>query len=140
MKLCYQHFSNKYYSKVPPLRNCIIRNAGLISLNKIPLYKKLPRLIHTVRFLIQLYIAILQGVYLNMSPKGLNSLEKRMKVSSPNCYNFKKPSVLAQTIRSSHNSSYFKKVFLTILTAVWSIKVFLIPWYTDPVLKKNILT
>ena len=35
-----------------------------------------------------------------------------MKVSSPNFYNFKKPSVLAQTIRSSHNSVYFKNVFL----------------------------
>ena len=31
-----------------------------------------------------------------MSPKSLNSLETTMKVPSPNCYNFKKPSVLAQ--------------------------------------------
>ena len=29
------------YSKVPPLRNWVIRNSGLISLNNIPLYKKL---------------------------------------------------------------------------------------------------
>ena len=34
------------YSKVPPLRNCIIRNSGLILVNKIPVYKKLSRLIH----------------------------------------------------------------------------------------------
>ena len=48
-----------------------------------------------------------------MSPIGLNSLETiRMKVSCSNCYNFKNPSVLAQTIRSSHNSAYFKNVFL----------------------------
>ena len=54
-----------------------------------------------------------------MSPKGLNSLETRMKVSSPNYYTFKKPSILAQTIRGSYNSAYFKNVFLKILTAVW---------------------
>ena len=82
---------------------------------------------------------------MNMSPIGLNFLETRMKVSSPNCYDFKKPSILAQTIRSLHSEifqkrSYFKNVFLTILTAVWSIKVFLIPWHTHPVLKKYILT
>ena len=47
-----------------------------------------------------------------MSPIGLNSLEIRMKVSCSNCYNFKNPSVLVQTIRSSHNSAYFKNVFL----------------------------
>ena len=75
-----------------------------------------------------------------MSPERLNSLETKIKVLSQNCDNFKKPSVLAQTIGSSHNSAYFKNVFLTILTAVWSIKVFLIPWYTHPVLKKYILT
>ena len=75
-----------------------------------------------------------------MSPIGLNSLETRMKVSSPNCYDFKKPSILAQRIRSLHKSSYFRNVFLTILTAVWSIKVFLIPWHTHPVVKKYILT
>ena len=96
------------YSKVPPLRNCIIRNSGLILLNKIPLYKKLPRLIH-VQYLIPWYIAISFGLYLNMSPIGLNSLETRMKVSSPNCYNFNNPSVLAQAIRSLHSSAYFTK-------------------------------
>ena len=68
-------------------------------------------------------IAILQGAYLNMSPKGLISLETRMKVSSPNSYNFKKqPSVLAQTIGSSHNGAYFKNVLLTISTVVWCKK------------------
>ena len=46
------------YSKVPPLRACIIRNSGLILKNKIPLCKKLSRLIHA-QFLIQWYIAIL---------------------------------------------------------------------------------
>ena len=70
-----------------------------------------------------------------MSPTGLSSVERRMKVSSPNCYNFKKPSVLAQTIVSSHNSAHLENFFSTILTAVRSIKVFLIPWYTHPVLK-----
>ena len=67
-------------------------------------------------------------------------LETRMTVSSPNYYNFKKPSILAQTIRSSYNSAHFKNVFLKTLTAVWSIKVFLMPWYTYPVFKKYILT
>ena len=71
---------------------------------------------------------------------GLNSLEKRMKVSGPNCYSFTKRTVLAQTVRFTYNSAYFKNVFLTMLTAVWSIKVFLIPWYTHPVLKKHIVT
>ena len=75
-----------------------------------------------------------------MSPIGLSSLQTGMKASSPNCYNFKKPSVLVHTIRSLHNSAYSKNVFLTILTAVSSIKVFLIPWYTHPVMKKYILT
>ena len=46
------------YSKVPPLRNYVIRNSCLISLNKIPLYKELSRLIR-VQFLVQWYIAIL---------------------------------------------------------------------------------
>ena len=38
-----------YYdcSKVPPLRNCIIRNSGLILLNKTPLSKKPSRSVHT---------------------------------------------------------------------------------------------
>ena len=43
---------------------------------------------------------------------GLNSLETRMKVSSQNYYSFKKPLILAQTIRSSYNSAHFKNVFL----------------------------
>ena len=71
---------------------------------------------------------------------GLNSLETKMKVLGPNCYSFKKHTVLVQTIRSTHNSAYFKNVFLTMLRAVWSINVFLIPWYSHPVLKKHILT
>ena len=75
-----------------------------------------------------------------MSPIGLHSLETRIKDSSPNCYNFKKPSILVQTIRSSHNSAYFKNIFLTILIAVGNVQVFLIPWYTHPILKKYILT
>ena len=53
---------------------------------------------------------------------GLNSLETRMKVLGPNCYSSKKHTVLAQTIRSTHNSAYFKNVFLTMLTAVWGYK------------------
>ena len=58
----------------------------------------------------------IRRVFEIMSPKGLSSLDTRMKVSSPNCYNFKKPLILAQTIRSSHNSVYFKNLFLMILT------------------------
>ena len=46
------------YSKVPSLRNCFIGNSGLIVLNKMPLYKKLFRLIHA-QFIIQWYEAIL---------------------------------------------------------------------------------
>ena len=45
---------------------------------------------------------------LNKSPIGLNSLETRMKVLSPNCHNFHKLS----SIRSLCNSTYFKKPFL----------------------------
>ena len=48
----------KGYSKVPSLRNCVIRILGLILLNKIPLCKKLFRLIHA-QFLLQWYIVIL---------------------------------------------------------------------------------
>ena len=47
-----------------------------------------------------------------MSIIGLKSLETKMKVSGPNCYDLKKPSVLGQNIRSSQNSAYFKKRFL----------------------------
>ena len=46
------------YSTVPPLRNCIIRYSGLISLNRVPPHKKLSRLIH-VQFLLQWYVVIL---------------------------------------------------------------------------------
>ena len=74
-----------------------------------------------------------------MSPISLSSLEARMKVLSPNYYNFKKPPVLAQTISSMYNCACFKNVFLTILTTVWNIEVFLIPWYKHPVSKKHIL-
>ena len=99
------------YNKVSPLRNCIIRNSGLISLNKIPLYKKLSRLI-LVQFLIKWYIAMLYGVFLNMSPKGPNSLETRMKVLTPNCYNFKKqPFELVQIIGSSSPTVHISKTF-----------------------------
>ena len=41
---------------------------------------------------------------------GLNSLETRMKVLGPNLYGFKKRTALAQTIRSTQNSAYFKNV------------------------------
>ena len=65
-----------------------------------------------------------------------------MKVSGPSCYhnNFKKLSVLAQTIRCLYNSAHLKNAISTILIAVKNVKVFLIPWYTHPVLKKYILT
>ena len=83
---------------------------------------------------------ILRRIFLNMSPIGLNSLETKMKVLSPNCHDFKKLSVRSQTIRSLCNCTYFQNVFLKILIAVWDIKVFLIPWYTHPFLSKYILT
>ena len=75
------------YSKVPPLGNVTIRTSGLISLNEVHLYKKLSTLIH-VQFLLQWYTVMLYGIYLNMSPIGLNSLEARLKVLCPNCYDF----------------------------------------------------
>ena len=55
----------------------------------------------------------------------------------PNCYDFKKLSVLGQTISFFYND---KNVFSTILKAVWNVKVFLILWFTHPVLKEYILT
>ena len=57
-----------------------------------------------------------------MAPTSLSSLEIRMKVLSPNYYNFKKFSVLTQTISFLFNCAYLKIVFLTILTAVWKTK------------------
>ena len=75
-----------------------------------------------------------------MSPIDCNSLETRMIVLSSACYNIKKLSVMAQINRSLYNSANFKNVSLTILIAAWNIKVFLIPWYTHPVLKKYIVT
>ena len=104
---CLLKATNDWYSKVPPLRNCIRRNSGLISLNKIPLYKKLSKLIH-VQFLLQWYIVIFYWIYLNMSAEGLISQEIRMKVLSQDCYSFKNLSVLSQTNRSLNNSPYFK--------------------------------
>ena len=127
-----------YYSKVPTLRNVIIRNSGLILANKIPVYKKLSRLIH-VQFLLQWYIVIFYGIYLNTTPISVSSLEIRMTVLSPNYYNFKKLSVVTQTISFLLNCAYLKNVFLT-MTAVWNTKVFLMPWYTHPALRKYILT
>ena len=98
------HYEALSYSKVPPLRNCIIRNSGLILVNKIPLYKKQSRMIH-VQFLLQWYILIFYGIYLNMPPISLSSLEIRMKVLSLNYYNFKKFSVLTQIISFLENKS-----------------------------------
>ena len=43
-------------------------------------------------------------------------------------------------ITSLYNSANSKNVSVTILIAVWNIKVFLITRYTQPVLKKYILT
>ena len=47
-------YKNVVYSKVPPLRNCVIRNSGLILLNETPQYKDLCRLIH-IQFLLTRY-------------------------------------------------------------------------------------
>ena len=71
----------------------------------------------------------------------LSSLAMRIKISNPNCYYFKKLSVLVQSqfrLSILCKCAYFKNVFLTIETDVWNIEVFLIPWYTHPVLKKKI--
>ena len=58
-------------------------------------------------FFLQWYVVIFYDIYLNISPTGLSSLEIRMKVlSPPDCYHFKKLSVLSQTIRSLNNSVY----------------------------------
>ena len=97
-----------------------MRGSGLISLNRIPFHKNLSRLIH-VQFLLQLYIVIFYGIYLNMSPVGLSSLETRMKILSPDCYNLKKLLVLAHTVRSLCNNACCKSAFLTILIAVWNV-------------------
>ena len=75
-----------------------------------------------------------------MAPISLSTLQIRMKVLRPNYCNFNKLSVLTQTISLLFNCAYLKNVFLTILTAVWNTKVFLIPWYTHPALRKYILT
>ena len=64
---------------------------------------------------------------------------KKMKVSDPNFYHFKKLSVLAQTIRSLYNSAYLKNILFGFLIVFWKIKVLLIPWYTQPALEKYIL-
>ena len=98
-----------------------MRNSGLISLNEIPLYKKLSRLINAP-FLSRWYIVILYSIYMNMSPVGLCSLKSSMEVSSPDCYDLKKLSVLSQSIRSLYNSPYFKNAFSTILIAIWNFK------------------
>ena len=58
-----------------------------------------------VQFLLQWYIVIFYGIYLNMVPISLSSLEIRMKVLSLNYYNFKKFSVLTQTISFLENKS-----------------------------------
>ena len=50
------------YSKVPPLRNCVIINSGLILLNEIPPYKKLSRLIQP-QFLLERYIVTLYDLF-----------------------------------------------------------------------------
>ena len=76
---------------------------------KIPVYKKLSRLIY-VQFLLQWYIVIFYGIYLNMAPISLSSLEIRMKVLSPNYYNFKTLSVLTQTISFLFKCSHLKNV------------------------------
>ena len=51
-----------FYSEVPPLRNCVIGNSGLIVLNKIPSCKKLPRLIQP-QFLLERYIEALYDLF-----------------------------------------------------------------------------
>ena len=85
-------------SRVPSLRNCSLRNSGLILLNKIP---------------------------------DSFSISFTLVHSNILWHIFKKLSVLAQTISFLHNCAYYViNIFSTILTAVWHIKVLLIPWYT----------
>ena len=55
-----------------------------------------------------------------MAPMSLSSVEIRMKILSGNYYNFKKLSVLTQTISFLFNCAYLENVFLTILTAIWN--------------------
>ena len=56
------HKATVQCSKVPPLRNCLIRNSGLSLLDKVLLYKKLAKLIYA-QFLFHWYIAISDGLY-----------------------------------------------------------------------------
>ena len=46
-----------------------------------------------------------------MSPIGLNSLETRIKVLNPNCYNFKILSVQAENFSIFYNCAYLEKFF-----------------------------
>ena len=58
-----------------------------------------------------------------------------MKAFSPNCYNFKKLSVLAQTISLLYHTTVhvLHMFFFTIFTDVQNIQVSFILWYTHPV-------
>ena len=73
---------------------------------------------------------------LNMSPIGLNSLETRVTVSSPNRYNFKKPSVLAL---DRCTTSHILKTFINNIDSCLDYKMFFMTWYADLGLKKYFL-
>ena len=56
------HESTVQYSKAPPLRNCVVRNSGLILLDKVLLYKKIAWLIYA-QFHFQWYTVVLDGLH-----------------------------------------------------------------------------
>ena len=69
-----------------------------------------------------IFIFIIRRIFEHVSDIiGLNSLETRMKVLGPTCYSFTKRTVLALTVRFTHNSPYFKNVFLTMLTQLLGV-------------------
>ena len=70
-----------------------------------------------------------------MSPISLSSPETRVKVSSPNYYDFKNFQYWPK-LSASCTAAHVLKMFYSCL----EYTRFLIPWYTHPVLKKCILT
>ena len=67
------------YSKVSPLRNCVMRNSGLMLLNKIPSYKKISRLIQpqflSERYIVTLYDLFIEYVFVAGTEKCLIALK-----------------------------------------------------------------
>ena len=129
------------YSIVPPLRNCVIRNSGLISLNNIPL-----SLQETIRAdscpasYIIVHSNILRRIFEYVSDMSQISRNKNESFKPKLLLFLETVSTGLKTLDHRTTVRTSRNVFLPILTTIWSIKVFLIPWYTHPVLKKYILT